>query len=532
MVSRRVAGGRDAAPLFERSARLWGTLVSVLGLLLALVSALALSDVASGHVGAGLTLLGVVVAARWASGEWLDAWFTRVARRLRTHWRALIVTFFLTPGLAGETGARHANGAANDVTPGSAHAAGGTTGHATRHATGGSSPVVVASAIDTIVDAPRLGVVRASAQASILALGVIWWSGGWQALGIVILLLALAVPLYQRAGVRAAAFDEQYRERRARLAQRQMELLAHAPELRALGAVDYGAAEIAALSSAEHAVALRAIRSALGSSLVTEFIGGVSVGLVAMDVGFGLLHGRLSLLRALVSVLVTSEFFAHVRRYGVEFHRREAIEAAAGHLVVPARLDPAPSDVLETFELVTVAHPAPVDLRLGRGARVAILGASGAGKTTLAHTLLGWREAHAGRVQRTRAAVAYVSADTSLLEGSVGENLRLGREVPDERVRRLLGALGLDGERFTHLDQAVAADGEGFSSGERMRLLIARALLAEPRLLILDDVAGLLDETSRAAVREELARHREIAIIEIAVDETSFIDPSSTVRLS
>lgn len=498
----------DRVPL-QRGALVWGTLASVLGLAMALVSALALSDLASGRVGVGLALLAVVVVVRWVSSEWLDGWFARAARRLRDHWRALIVTFFLLPQSSSQ--------ASNPSSSGPGEAA---------------SPVTIASAIDTIVDEPRLGVVRASAQASILALPVIWWSGGWQALGIVVALLAVAVPLYQRAGVRAAAFDAQYRERRARLAQRQMELLAHAPELRALGAVDYGASEIGALSSAEHAVALRAIRSALGSSLVTEFIGGVSVGLVAMDVGFGLLHGRLSLVRALISVLATSEFFAHVRRYGVEFHRREAIEAAAGHLVVPARVEPSPSDVLETFELVTVAHPGPVDLSVRRGDRVAVLGASGAGKTTLAHTLLGWRPARAGRVHRTRAAVAYVSADTSLLEGSVGENLRLGRDVPDERARRMLASLGLRGERFDDLDLTVSADGEGFSSGERVRLLIARALLGEPRLLILDDVAGLLDETAREAVREEIARHHDTAVIEIAVDETSFIEPASTVRLS
>ncbi len=481
--------------------QLVGAVATIIGIAVTIVSALAINDLAHHHLGDGLSLLAAAILSRALIGEVLERWSVSVADRIRGAGRARVVSFFLVPPRPSSP-----------------------------------SPLDVAAAIDTVADEPRLAMVRASATTSTLSLVVVWWAGGWQALGIVLVLLAVAVPFYQRAGKRAAALEADYRARRARLGERQVELLAHAPELRALGAVDYGAGEIAALSTSEHHVALRAIRSALGSSLVTEFLGGVSVGLVAMSVGFGLLHGHISLLRAVIAVLLTSDFFAHVRRYGVEFHRREAIvaarerlDASRGNPAVRATTTPI---LLETRELVTRAHPGPLALRVSIGERVAVLGASGIGKTTLMHTLLGWRDALEGTVARTSDKVAYISADTQLLEGTLGENLRLGRDIANDRVVAQLTALGLSEPRFSDLTSVVSADGEGFSSGERVRLILARSLLQEPSLVILDDVAGLFDEVSRDAVTRELARLEDLAIIEVAVDAPVLVGPTRTLRLS
>ena len=129
----------------------------------------------------------------------------------------------------------------------------------------------------------------------------------------------------------------------------------HAPDLRALGAVAYGADEIGAHQRSEHVLALRAIRVALGSSLVTEFLSGVSVGLVAMVVGFALLDGHVSLVRALIAVLVTAEVFAAVRRVGVAFHQRERPSTRAGASRCSRGASRPRPTLLEARDLVTRA---------------------------------------------------------------------------------------------------------------------------------------------------------------------------------
>ena len=468
----------------RRVARLLGATVALGGLALALLSATAISWLADGRATSGLGLLGVVALGRFVSAGAVDEWTQRAAGGLRRHYRRVVTTLMTRPRREGERGR-------NDL----------------------------ALAIEDVSSLPALDVLAASARVASLGLVVLFWAAGALPLAMVLALLAIAVPLYRRAGRRANSMDADFRARRAVLESRQLELISHSPDLRALGAILYGANEIAAISDSEHAIVERAVRVSLASSLVTEFLAGVSVGLVAMVVGFGLLNGHISLPRALIAVLVTSELFGHVRRYGVAFHRREDATSALATLgVVLDESEVAHSALVEADGLCTRASTTRLDLRVDRGDRVLVSGPSGSGKTTLLHTLLGWADPREGVVRRAPARFAYVSTESSLLSRSLWDNLTLGVAHERSEVRQLLDALGLDGPRFVDLDAPLEADGRGLSSGERVRLVLARALLARPAVILLDDVAGVLDAANRDRLRQVLGDRRDLAVIEATVD--------------
>ncbi len=465
-------------------ARLLGASLAIWGLALALLSARAVVWLAEGRATSGLVLLGVVVLGRMLGAGVSEEWTTRAAARQRHRYRRVVTTLMVRPRREGERGRSD-----------------------------------LAHAIEDVSSLPALDVLSASARVASLGLIVLFWTAGFLPLAIVVALLGVAVPLYLRAGRRSNAMDADFRTRRAVLESRQLELIGHAPDLRALGAVSYGANEIAAISDSEHMIVERAVRVSLSSSLVTEFLAGVSVGLVAMVVGFGLLDGRISLLRALIAVLVTAELFGHVRRYGVAFHRREDATSAQAVLDAHDPLDvSSDGTLLEVEALTTHASDSRVDLRVKRGDRVLVTGPSGSGKTTLLHTLIGWSAPREGAVRRGTAPIAYVSAESPLLSQSLWDNLTLGEAYERGVVRTLLARLGLDTDRFADLDHRLDADGRGLSNGERVRLVLARALLARPALILLDDVAGVLDVANRERVSRVLNEHTDVAIIEATVD--------------
>jgi subfamily B ATP-binding cassette protein MsbA len=160
-----------------------------------------------------------------------------------------------------------------------------------------------------------------------------------------------------------------------------------------------------------------------------------------------------------------------------------------------------------------------LDLRVRAGETVALVGPSGAGKTTLANLLPRFIEPTAGRitldgvpladwdVQALRRQFALVSQDVVLFNDTVAANVALGATLSREQVRAALQAAHLldfvDGLP-QGLDTVIGHNGSQLSGGQRQRLAIARAIAKDAPVLILDEATSALDSESERAVQAAL----------------------------
>ncbi|HET6505278.1 MAG TPA: ABC transporter ATP-binding protein [Baekduia sp.] len=204
---------------------------------------------------------------------------------------------------------------------------------------------------------------------------------------------------------------------------------------------------------------------------------------------------------------------------------------------VAADADATPSRAV-AFEDVTFGYeesPRPVldglSLTVPAGETHAIVGATGAGKSTIVKLLLRLYDATAGTVavdgvpvgelsfRSLRGAIGYVGQDTFLFDGTVADNLRYG--APDAtdaelaRAARLAEAHGFVGELPRGYDTPVGERGVRLSGGQRQRLTIARALVRDPSILVLDEATSAVDNETEAAIQRSLLRvsHQRTTIV-------------------
>jgi ATP-binding cassette subfamily C protein CydC len=337
---------------------------------------------------------------------------------------------------------------------------------------------------------------------------------------------------------------------RGKLSAEIVELLRAAPELVAYGAAAGALARVGAADRALVRLARRDARAGGAADALAVAVTGATVtGVLAVAVGASA-AGRLDgVLIAMLGLLALASFEA-VQPLAACARELPATLAAGRRVLAlvdrrPAVTDPAapaaparpPFPVV--LDGVRARYPggerAVLDgftLRLEPGRRIALVGPSGAGKTTVVNLLLRFLDPEAGRVTLAgrdlreyrqadiRAAIAVAGQDSHLFSASIRDNVRLARpEASDREVARALGRARLwpwiDGlPRGWHTP--VGEEGRELSGGQRRRVALARALLVDAPMLVLDEPTAHLDpDTARDLMRDvfDAAGDRTVLLI-------------------
>lgn len=376
--------------------------------------------------------------------------------------------------------------------------------------------------------------------------------------GLVLLFSAPFIPLLMiLIGKGSEALNRRQWERLSRLSGHLLDLVQGLPDLKIFGRAKHEAELVARVSNQYRKGTMAVLRVAFLSAFTLEFFATVGTAVVAVLIGFRLLAGNLTLQDGLFVLLLAPEFYLPLRNLGLAYHSRMNGLAAAERIIPlmgqplaeqdqAGGLLPDESKPPELYcESVTFRYGGQrggvqeISLTIPANGLTALVGASGSGKSTLARLLLGLARPESGTISvdgvdlaaldqaAWRTQLAWVAQQPFFMAASIRDNLLLGADNVDQAaIRNALeqAALWPVISRLPNgLETMLGERGAGLSGGELRRLALARVLLRDARLVVLDEPTAGLDAENERLVLDTVKRlaagrtvllisHREAAI--------------------
>lgn len=310
---------------------------------------------------------------------------------------------------------------------------------------------------------------------------------------------------------------------------------------------------------------MEVLRLAFLSTAVLEFFAALSVALVAVYFGFSYIDhlnfghygSKVTLFTGLFVLFLAPEFYAPLRELGAHYHAKaqaigaaeqllefleaEVTEPASGnapfHADAPIKVEAKGLEVLSAEGKVLVG---PIDFTLASGSRTALIGISGAGKSSLVNALLGFapyrgefkvndQELASLDMSQWRRQLGWLSQNPQLFHTSLRDNLLLANpSASDSELEEALKrAQAWEFAMEKGLDYAVGDQAGGLSVGQAQRLALARTLLKSTQLMVLDEPTASLDRHSERAIMttlEQAAAGQTLLMITHRIDQLTKMD--------